>query len=285
MTEPTGPIIVPVDGVTFAGAATAFASRLAATRGADLELLYVVSEGPAELYDLPSNRTSDTDADRAARHQAGEEALLATRTHVVDAERVAVSTSVITDTSMTGDPGAVIADHARTRDARMIVMGTRGLSPLGKFLFDSVSDRILHKARCPVTVMPAAEACTGREPVARILVPLDGSARGDAAAQLAGAAAPGIGTRIELLAWPPNVDADVFSRRRVQLDRLGLTATEHRLEGSGPAEAILEHARIAPEDAWIIMGRRGLGPTRGQLLGSVSRAVLAAAPCPVTVVS
>jgi nucleotide-binding universal stress UspA family protein len=67
----------------------------------------------------------------------------------------------------------VIADLAREEDADVIVIGTRGHSPVAGILVGSVTQRLLHIAHCPVFVVPggkhAEEAEHEREQTAAAL--------------------------------------------------------------------------------------------------------------------
>jgi nucleotide-binding universal stress UspA family protein len=47
----------------------------------------------------------------------------------------------------------VILTVAETRQVDLIVMGARGLNPLQTLLLGSVSQAVIHHARCPVTVV------------------------------------------------------------------------------------------------------------------------------------
>lgn len=60
-------------------------------------------------------------------------------------ERVMVEVQV-------GEPAEEIVELARLEDCELIVMGTRGLSPVKELLVGSVSNRVLHTAHCPVLV-------------------------------------------------------------------------------------------------------------------------------------
>ena len=52
-----------------------------------------------------------------------------------------------------GDPAEELITASRQLD--LLVMGSRGHSPVHRALFGSVSTRVMHEARCPVVVMPA----------------------------------------------------------------------------------------------------------------------------------
>jgi nucleotide-binding universal stress UspA family protein len=59
-----------------------------------------------------------------------------------------------------------IADIARDVGADVIVVGTRGNTPLGGLLVGSVTQRLLHVAPCPVLAVPAIRAGVEKEPAA-----------------------------------------------------------------------------------------------------------------------
>jgi nucleotide-binding universal stress UspA family protein len=49
-----------------------------------------------------------------------------------------------------GDPSDAVVQVAQRRDARLIVLGLRPRSPVGKLVFGSTAQRILLDATCPV---------------------------------------------------------------------------------------------------------------------------------------
>jgi nucleotide-binding universal stress UspA family protein len=51
-----------------------------------------------------------------------------------------------------GDPATAILDVAEREGAGLIVLGTRGLGIAERWLIGSVSDKVLHHARCSVLV-------------------------------------------------------------------------------------------------------------------------------------
>jgi nucleotide-binding universal stress UspA family protein len=58
------------------------------------------------------------------------------------------------ETTVGGGPGHVIAEVAGRVGADVIVIGTRGHSPVAGLLLGSVTQRLLHIAPCPVLAIP-----------------------------------------------------------------------------------------------------------------------------------
>nr|WP_280953686.1 universal stress protein [Symbiobacterium terraclitae] len=59
---------------------------------------------------------------------------------------------VVTEVQV-GEPAEEIVDYARLEQVDLIVMGSRGLSPIKELLVGSVSDKVLHTAPCPVLIV------------------------------------------------------------------------------------------------------------------------------------
>lgn len=53
----------------------------------------------------------------------------------------------------TARPAVEICRYAKQHNVSLIVMGSRGHSPLGGMLIGSVSTEVLHHAHCPVTII------------------------------------------------------------------------------------------------------------------------------------
>lgn len=52
-----------------------------------------------------------------------------------------------------GAPGQAILDHSEEFKCDLIVMSSHGRSGLSRFVYGSVSEKVLHHARCPVLVV------------------------------------------------------------------------------------------------------------------------------------
>jgi universal stress protein A len=67
--------------------------------------------------------------------------------------------------SVEGNPGDEIVDYAAKIGADLIVMGSHGRTGLSRLLLGSVAEKVLHRATCPVLVVPVREAgVAGRRP-------------------------------------------------------------------------------------------------------------------------
>jgi nucleotide-binding universal stress UspA family protein len=73
-----------------------------------------------------------------------------------------------------GLPAAAILHAAETAPVDLIAMATHGRSGLQRWVYGSVTDKVLSSARLPVLLVRAG-AVTPPGPITRILVPLDGS--------------------------------------------------------------------------------------------------------------
>ncbi len=67
---------------------------------------------------------------------------------IFDGAGVKVNTEILT-----GDPGNVIVDYARDKGVDKVVMGSRGLNPILGTVLGSVTYKVLHGVKVPVTVV------------------------------------------------------------------------------------------------------------------------------------
>lgn len=76
------------------------------------------------------------------------------RAQVEELTSAGVRASLETTPVSAGRAAHVIADAARAHEAEVIVVGTRGHTPLAELLLGSVTQRLLHIAPCPVLAVP-----------------------------------------------------------------------------------------------------------------------------------
>ncbi len=135
-------IVAAVDGGSEATAALAAAAELAVASGARLQAVYVVHQpSPAHpLFSLIDTPYADwASATRAAAERIARESAAAAG---VEPEIVIAE----------GDPAARLAELSR--DADLLVVGSRRYGPLRTVLLGGVSWPLLERAACPVLVLP-----------------------------------------------------------------------------------------------------------------------------------
>jgi nucleotide-binding universal stress UspA family protein len=187
----------------------------------------------------------------------------------------------------------VILKRAPKRDG-LLVVGSKGLDALDRFMLGSVSTNLIHHATCPVLVVKDKAA-----PVRRITLATDGSDASAKALEFVRTKfrpdhSTGKGGRVPIhisvlhvmpfLKYPELKEA---GRRLVEqsvrkLIEAGFTADPVCQLGK-PAEEIMKIASKHHADL-IVMGAKGLGAIARFLLGSVSTRVVQHATCSVLVV-
>lgn len=144
MTAKIQKILVPVDGSPAADHAVDFAARLAADTGAALTLMFAYELSGASMMGLgPMSKGEvqeavDTVAARAFAHGV---------------ESAAKAGLTPTKQTVVGHPAAEIIDFAHKDGTDLIVMGSRGLSPMEGLLLGSVSEKVLRHAGCAVAIV------------------------------------------------------------------------------------------------------------------------------------
>lgn len=138
-------ILVPVDGSESANRAAGFAATLGRALSSQLTLLYVYDAPAAAVLGLASLGEA---AVKAALEKVAENSFARALAAMGD-----VSELRLEQVSTTGHPFEEIVSHAKSLSSDLIVMGSRGLSPLQEMLLGSVSDRVLRFAPCAVTIV------------------------------------------------------------------------------------------------------------------------------------
>lgn len=141
-------ILLATDGSEGSIQAARMAGELCCTRDAQVIVLYV-AHVPRSYYftdEFGNKVTPEVPMDVMIRRTA-EPLLRKTLSALALPEE-----QVITEVQV-GEPAEEIVDLARMEHVDMIVMGSRGLSPLKEMLLGSVSNKVLHTAPCPVLIM------------------------------------------------------------------------------------------------------------------------------------
>ncbi len=298
-----GRIVVGVDGSPGSRDALAFALVAAARRGAGVE---VVSTYPLPLP-WAGGRPSvvpDPTALRTRLEATVRGIVEAAQQHPVVLDASADRRPAVTWTVSEGPAGPVLLE--RSRDADLLVVGSRGRGALRSALLGSVALHCAAGAACPVLVVPPGCVPAGGPPV--VVVGIDGSEHARAALGVALAEAARLGAAVEAVAaydptgrWTEldeqvvpsfeGIRADVQHGAEKLVEEVladapgtdGAPAPEVRVVvvESSPAEALIGRSRAGQ---LLVVGSRGHGGIRGLLLGSVALRCLASAECPVLVV-
>lgn len=144
-------LLVPVDGSKGAGAAAQLAANFASKLNIPLRLLFVFPATPMDMFGVPSEVMNPGELKYFAagefeklRDKAAARAFEAARKSIGDNE------IAIEDKVLAGQPAEAIVDHAKSEPNAIIVIGRRGLSSVKEIFVGSVSQRVIHKAECPV---------------------------------------------------------------------------------------------------------------------------------------
>ncbi|WP_200840129.1 universal stress protein [Streptomyces sp. SLBN-115] len=149
--DPSGPVLLAVDGSPAGEAAVGFAFAEASLRGADLVALHVWNIRSERAHGVPGdplNAVVDVERLRQEEEQRLLDEALAPwqESH----PRLAVERRLMRSRVR---PALIEA----TRDAQLVVVGARGHGGFTGLLLGSVSQALLHHAHCPVAVVRARE--------------------------------------------------------------------------------------------------------------------------------
>ena len=234
---------------------------------------------------------------------AGNERYIQEEVHRMEAHSIKTvqdAAQLLASLNLTGaarkEQGAVaptILKHVPKRDG-LLVVGSKGLDALDRFMLGSVSTNLIHHATCPVLVVKGEAA-----PLRRIALATDGSqASSRALAFVLNRFQPDYSTRTD---GPAPIHVDVIHvmplAKYPGLKKAGEKVTEQsvrKLVKAGftaepicrfgkPAEEIMKAATKQRADL-IVMGAKGLGAVARFLLGSVSTRVVQHSSCSVLVV-
>jgi nucleotide-binding universal stress UspA family protein len=283
-------ILVALDFSEHAGAAVDRAIALAREAKATVHLLhaYEVPYSAMPIYDVQVPQVMlDSVRDASAR-----------RIEKVRAQVAAAGLECETHL-VASPPTSGIIDTARSVNADLIVMGTRGNSGFQHALLGSVAERTIRLAPCPVLTVKSD--ATPAAKFARVLAPVDFSKQGEAALALAVEIAREHHGTLHLLhaydlpagvamGWGGTIPQSVWDgmhagaqsnleKAAEPVKRAGVPFELH-LAMSPPTDAILETAKSIEADV-IVMGTHGRRGFQHLLLGSVAERTLRLASCPV----
>lgn len=148
-------ILVAVDGSDGSAAAVRYARALAEPLQIPIRLLFAFPQDALDLLGVPAETMEDRDMEaysparfaQLREKRAGQ--VFARARDALGDTRIPFEEVVLM-----GDPAEAILDYAQGTEQPLIVMGSRGLSRFSEMLVGSVSHRVLHHAKCPVTIVP-----------------------------------------------------------------------------------------------------------------------------------
>ena len=195
-----------------------------------------------------------------------------------------------------------LSDALEEREAGLGVVGATSRGAVGRALIGSTADRVIHKARCPVAVVPHGFAGGELRSVGVAYAPAEGEEAlrsGVVLAHASGAALRVITVLHEEIGTlganregarqaqqlPEELASQHHAAARAAVDAALAEAgaqvdSEVELVYGDPAESLLGFTATLD---LLVMGSRARAPRRAVMLGSVSRSVIAASKCPVVV--
>lgn len=286
-------IVVALDGSPQASLGARWVATLPLS-AADEVLVTSIVQAPVLLgawgyAQTPAMAESYADAWAESKHEA-------LRIVESGAAVCAESGGAVRTTIREGHPVATLMGLIEEVRADLVAVGPHGRGRIDGILLGSVSQSLLHAM--PTSVLVAREPIRAPE---RVLLAVDGSPHSLAAARFladfrlppnaridvltsAGALSDGYAADIRaLVALEGQCGAEVIEQAVEVLSAAG-KAAKPVLRFGDPKRAILAAAEELDSDL-VVMGARGIGGFRGMILGSVSRAVSKAAPCPTLVVA
>ena len=292
-------VVVGADGSSAACRAAQFAAREAARRGAVLEVMHSF-EVPITAVDPMGAAYVAVDQDELV---ASARTVLATE---ADRLRAVVPGVAIQPSLHEGSARTMLVDASK--DAELVVVGTEQANELTGFVLGSVCRHVLHRAHCPVAVVPTLPDGASQEEMtmSKIIVGVDGSEQSRAALDWAWEEAKlwkaplhivhawvypyAYGHRVTISEPVELVKLDASHLLDHELSELrarkstgdgdGVEVHAQLIEGS-PTEVILRESKDAD---LIVVGSRGRGGFLSLMLGSVAHQVSNHASCPVVVV-
>ncbi len=193
-----------------------------------------------------------------------------------------------------GEPATEIQKLTKEINADLIVMSTRGKFELGKFLTDSVTQKLVEKTTTPILLIRPTDSWRSRRSEYKsILVSLDGSEAAEQVLPYIRTFVHHFNSRILLLSVPEGSESEAYGEKIHQyLEDVAAALRDEgvdvatRVTGSGPVRTILETSD--EENIDLIMmashGRGGVERSDKITIGSVADSVVQKTPCPVFLV-
>lgn len=282
-------ILLPLDGSQLSEGIIPYASQLAAGLGAKLTVLYVAQ--PA---------TGGRRAPAPSVTRVPEGTVMAVKDYLQEAEARLKQGGApqVASQVVAGEPAPEIVRLAGAGGYDLIAMATHGRSGLGRWVFGSTTDKVLHSTALPMLLIrpkPSGQGQPAPRPINTLVVPLDGSSLAENVMPVAEGLSrwmtlkmavlrivPSVGmlyAGFEPYAYDPALDKDLdklagqyLKNVTEGLQRQGVQATAHQLRGYA-ASQIISFAEGMP-GSMVVMSTHGRSGVGRWLLGSVADRVV-----------
>jgi len=132
-------ILVPIDGSQCSNKALLHACEFAKTNKANLSVIYVVDKDPLNLLDRKELSELLRNVGRQVLKKAGQ----------ITVKEGVKSTKILKEGKVANE----IIKYAKNERINLIVVGSRGMGPIAKFLLGSVSNKLANHAECSVLIV------------------------------------------------------------------------------------------------------------------------------------
>lgn len=282
-------VVVGVDGSAPSRVAVDWAARAAGLRRVPLTLAYVLPGATVQSWIQVPLPTAFLEDEQEAARQA-----LTDARGVVEAALAGVDGVRLDEKILSGQPVQALADLSK--DADMLVVGSRGLGKWERRLLGSVSSGVVQHAHCPVAVVHDQDPLIPHPDRAPVVVGIDGSPASEHATAIAfdeasrrgvdlvavhtwsdaGYELPGAGwTEIQ-----PEEEMLLAERLAGWQERYPDVTVHRVLHRDQPSRGLLAEAERAQ---LLVVGSHGRGGFAGMLLGSVGSQVVQSSRIPVIV--
>lgn len=209
--------------------------------------------------------------------------------------------------ALAGAPAQELLREAQFWDADLILVGSRGLSALGRFFLGSVSATVASEAHCAVRIVRRARAKSKMSAPPRLMVGVDGSSGAAKAVRAIRMREWPEGTEVRLIAvddgsepvrikdipvrleemmdgneTPPVNARLMLEGARMILSEEGVNVSAEVIEGD-PQRVLIDEARKWKADS-LFVGARGMESEEGSGLGRVAHKLVTGAHCSVELV-
>jgi nucleotide-binding universal stress UspA family protein len=287
-------ILVPTDGSEHAVRAADHALYFADAFDAVVHVVNAV-DIQAEAGPFAAGGVDDEFVDRLT--ERGRETVAEIEATVDASDRI--ETAVVE-----GRPADAILDYAEDNDADLLAMGTHGRTGVSRYVWGSVTERVVRQASVPVLTVRETDRSRVGDGYDDVLVPTDGSESATAAVDHGLAIAAAADARVHALnvidvgdaATTPSISPP--TELLTDLESAGQRATEEiaaRARDAGldavteiregyPADDVLAYADENDVDL-VAMGTQGRTGLNRYLLGSTAERVIRHAEVPVVAVN